>query len=238
MAWGARMLVVGFVGGRIPEVKANYLLIKNLAVLGVRAGEYGRRDPVRSAENVREIDRLASSGVFRPHIGARLAIDVLGPVSQRRNPDHQLLDPVEEAVGQRLLRLDLFPLLLDLLWRQGRLPIGIEDVRMPADQLVGDRLDRVADGEAAFLGADLREEHGSEEKIAKLVLQRVVVAAVERVEQFVRFLQHERPQRLQRLLLVPRAAVFGSQRAHDLDEAIEARAGTVGHGPYASISFL
>ncbi len=75
MAWGARMLVVGFVGGRIPEVKANYLLIKNLAVLGVRAGEYGRRDPVRGAENVREIDRLASAGVFKPHIGGRLAID-------------------------------------------------------------------------------------------------------------------------------------------------------------------
>jgi len=75
MAWGARMLVVGFVGGRIPEVKTNYLLIKNLAVLGVRAGEYGRRDPVRGAENVREIDRLASAGVFKPHICARLAID-------------------------------------------------------------------------------------------------------------------------------------------------------------------
>jgi NADPH2:quinone reductase len=75
MAWGGRMLVVGFVGGRIPEVKANYILIKNLAILGVRAGEYGRRDPQRGAENVREIDRLASAGVFRPYIGARLSID-------------------------------------------------------------------------------------------------------------------------------------------------------------------
>lgn len=75
MAWGARMLVVGFVGGRISAVKANYILIKNLAILGVRAGEYGRRDPLRGAENVREIDRLASAGVFKPYIGARLPID-------------------------------------------------------------------------------------------------------------------------------------------------------------------
>jgi len=71
MAWGGRLLVVGFVGGRISEVKANYILIKNLAILGVRAGEYGRRDPLRGAENVREIDRLASAGVFKPHIGMR-----------------------------------------------------------------------------------------------------------------------------------------------------------------------
>ena len=75
MAWGGRLLVVGFVGGRVSEVKANYILIKNLAILGVRAGEYGRRDPLRGAENVREIDRLASAGVFRPYIGARLRID-------------------------------------------------------------------------------------------------------------------------------------------------------------------
>jgi NADPH2:quinone reductase len=74
LAWGGRLLVVGFVGGRIAEVKANYILIKNLAILGVRAGEYGRRDPLRGAENVREIDRLASAGVFKPYIGARLPL--------------------------------------------------------------------------------------------------------------------------------------------------------------------
>ena len=75
LGWGGRLLVVGFVAGRIPEVKANYILIKNLSIIGVRAGEYGRRDPVRGAENVRAIDRLAEAGVFKPHIGARLPLD-------------------------------------------------------------------------------------------------------------------------------------------------------------------
>ena len=74
LGWGGRLLVVGFVGGRIPAVKANYILIKNLSILGVRAGEYGRRDPLRGAADVREIDRLASAGVFKPHIGARLLL--------------------------------------------------------------------------------------------------------------------------------------------------------------------
>jgi len=74
LGWGGRLLVVGFVGGRIPEVKANYILIKNLSIIGVRAGEVGRRDPVQGAENVRAIDRLASIGVFKPYIGARLPL--------------------------------------------------------------------------------------------------------------------------------------------------------------------
>lgn len=75
LGWGGRLLVVGFVAGRIPQVKANYILIKNLSIIGVRAGEYGRRDPLRGAENVREIDRLAAAGVFQPYIGARLPLD-------------------------------------------------------------------------------------------------------------------------------------------------------------------
>ena len=95
------------------------------------------------------------------------------------------------------------------------LPSVIEDVRMPADQLVGDRLDRIGDREASLLLADLRQEHRLEQEVAELVLERVVIAAIERVEQLVGLLQHERPQRLQRLLAIPRAAVLGAQRAHD-----------------------
>lgn len=74
LAWGGRMLVVGFVSGRIPQVKTNYLLIKNLAVLGVRAGEFTRRDPQAGAAAIREIDRLASSGVLLPHVSAELEL--------------------------------------------------------------------------------------------------------------------------------------------------------------------
>lgn len=74
LAWGGRLLVVGFVGGRIPEVRANYILIKNISVIGVRAGEEGRRNPAQGAENQAALDRLAAAGVFRPHIGARLPL--------------------------------------------------------------------------------------------------------------------------------------------------------------------
>ncbi len=63
----------------------------------------------------------------------------------------------------------------------------------------------------------------SNRKSPSSCLTRVVIAAVERVEQLVGFLQHERPQRLQRLLAIPGAAVLGAQRAHDLDQLLKAR---------------
>ncbi len=65
----------------------------------------------------------------------------------------------------------------------------------------------------------------SNRKSPSSCLDRVVIAAVERVEQLVGFLQHERAQRLQRLLAIPGAAVLGAQRAHDLDQLLKARAG-------------
>lgn len=72
IAFGGRLLVVGFASGRIPEVSANMPLIKGFSVVGVRAGEYGRRFPERGAENVAAIDALAAEGRIRPHVHAAL----------------------------------------------------------------------------------------------------------------------------------------------------------------------
>jgi NADPH2:quinone reductase len=74
IAWGGRLLVVGFAAGRIPQLAMNLPLIKGFSIVGVRAGEYGRRDPVRGAQNIQAIDALANAGVFRPYIGARFEL--------------------------------------------------------------------------------------------------------------------------------------------------------------------
>lgn len=76
-AWGGRLLVVGFASGRIASVPSNLPLIKGFAVVGVRAGEYGRRDPQRGAQNRQAVQALAAQGLFRPHIGARFAFEQL-----------------------------------------------------------------------------------------------------------------------------------------------------------------
>jgi len=75
IAWGGRLLVLGFTSGRIPSVPANLPLIKGFSVMGVRAGEYGRRHPARGRADIKAITQLASLGVLRPTIGANFALD-------------------------------------------------------------------------------------------------------------------------------------------------------------------
>jgi len=72
IAFGGRLLVIGFASGRIPEVSVNRPLIKGFSVVGVRAGEYGRRFPERGAENIAAIDALAAGGRIRPRVHAAL----------------------------------------------------------------------------------------------------------------------------------------------------------------------
>jgi NADPH:quinone reductase len=72
IAFGGRLLVIGFASGRISEVSVNMPLIKGFSVVGVRAGEYGRRFPQRGVENVAAIDALAAAGKIRPHVHAAL----------------------------------------------------------------------------------------------------------------------------------------------------------------------
>ena len=75
VAFGGKLLVVGFVAGRIPEIAVNIPLIKGFSVVGVRAGEYSRRFPDRGARIMGEIGRLAASGVIQPHIDRTLPLD-------------------------------------------------------------------------------------------------------------------------------------------------------------------
>ena len=66
------------------------------------------------------------------------------------------------------------------------------------------------------LRLELREEHRLEQEVAELLAQRRVVVAVNRRKHFVRLLQHERLERVDRLLAVPRTAVRRPKRGHDL----------------------
>ncbi|ANK80277.1 MAG: NADPH:quinone oxidoreductase [Rhizobiales bacterium NRL2] len=74
IAWGGRFLVIGFAGGTIPEVPANYALLKSCSVIGVRAGEYGRRDPAAGRAIIAHMLDLAGAGRINPHVHARLPL--------------------------------------------------------------------------------------------------------------------------------------------------------------------
>jgi NADPH:quinone reductase len=73
IAWGARLLVVGFTGG-IGLARTNLLLIKGASVLGVRAGEAVRKDPALGETRIKALTEWAEAGKIRPNISHRLPL--------------------------------------------------------------------------------------------------------------------------------------------------------------------
>lgn len=74
IAWGARLLVIGFTGG-IGLARTNLLLIKGASVLGVRAGEAVRRNPAAGEVRIRQLLEWAEAGKIRPHVSHRLPLE-------------------------------------------------------------------------------------------------------------------------------------------------------------------
>ncbi len=69
-----RLLVVGFAGGRIPEVKVNRLLLKNVDVVGVAWGGFLMQEPGISKDIARELAALADKGFVEPVVGQVLPL--------------------------------------------------------------------------------------------------------------------------------------------------------------------
>jgi NADPH2:quinone reductase len=74
IAWGARLLVVGFTGG-VGLARTNLVLIKGASILGIRAGEAVRKDPALGEARVRKLCEWAEAGKVRPHISHRLPLE-------------------------------------------------------------------------------------------------------------------------------------------------------------------
>ncbi len=72
---GGRLVVVGFTGGGIPEVKVNRLLLNNLEVVGAGWGAYAMGKPDVNREIGAAIDALVRAGSVRPIIGARFRLE-------------------------------------------------------------------------------------------------------------------------------------------------------------------
>jgi NADPH2:quinone reductase len=70
-----RVVVVGFTGGSIPEVKVNRLLLGNTEVVGAGWGAYVMSKPELSQQIGAEITRLIAEGFVRPIVGARFPLE-------------------------------------------------------------------------------------------------------------------------------------------------------------------
>ena len=70
-----RVVVVGFTGGSIPEVKVNRLLLNNTEIIGAGWGAYVMPKPEVTRQIGAEIQKLIEGGFVNPPVGARFPLD-------------------------------------------------------------------------------------------------------------------------------------------------------------------
>ena len=65
-AWSARLLVIGFAAGQVPQIPANILLVKNLSAIGLYWGSYRAHAPQRLALEFEELFAWFEAGKLKP----------------------------------------------------------------------------------------------------------------------------------------------------------------------------
>jgi len=72
IAFEGRLIVIGFTSGRIPEARANHVLVKNYGVLGLHWGAYNLHNPSLVMHCQHELFRLHREGKIKPLISEAL----------------------------------------------------------------------------------------------------------------------------------------------------------------------
>ncbi len=70
-----RLVIVGFAGGEIPQIKANRVLFGNLDVVGAALGAYIALRPETGCEVGERVNELVHAGSIRPIVGARFPLE-------------------------------------------------------------------------------------------------------------------------------------------------------------------
>lgn len=71
LALEGRLLVIGFASGTIPQAAANYILLKNISVVGFHWGTYRRADPGRVARDHETLCAMYERGLLKPVVNER-----------------------------------------------------------------------------------------------------------------------------------------------------------------------
>ena len=74
-AWEGRLIVIGFAAGRVPQIPANLLLVKNLTAVGFYWGSYRAKDPDRVRASFDTLLGWVAEGRLKPHISERFALE-------------------------------------------------------------------------------------------------------------------------------------------------------------------
>lgn len=76
LAWRGRYVIVGFATGRIPTLRMNYPLLKNIEISGLQISDYRRRDP--------ELMKVCFQDLFALWVEGRLKVPAVQEVPLRR----------------------------------------------------------------------------------------------------------------------------------------------------------
>jgi NADPH2:quinone reductase len=95
LAWGGRILILGFLGGAPALARTNYLLIKGIEAIGVRIGGLNEAHPEIAAANTKTLLELAGQGKLKPRIWQRL------PLSRAAEAVQALID--RKVIGKVVL---------------------------------------------------------------------------------------------------------------------------------------
>jgi len=95
LAWGGRILILGFLGGAPALARTNYLLIKGIEAIGVRIGGLSEAHPEIAAANAKALLELAGQGKLKPRIWRSF------PLAEAAAAMQALID--REVIGKAVL---------------------------------------------------------------------------------------------------------------------------------------
>ncbi len=78
IAWEGRFIVIGFAAGRIPQIPANLVLVKNIDVIGFFWGSYRHHKPHMMGESYQQLFRWFEEGKLNPHVSHRVPLARIG----------------------------------------------------------------------------------------------------------------------------------------------------------------
>lgn len=97
IAFGGRLLVVGFASGVIPSIQVNRVLLKNISIVGLHWGAYRLNDPAKIPEAMQALFEMYERGAVRPVVSSTYplaeAAKALDEIASRRSVGKVVLVP-------------------------------------------------------------------------------------------------------------------------------------------------
>jgi NADPH2:quinone reductase len=97
IAWNGRLVVIGFASGQIPEIQANRIMLKNIAVMGLHWPAYEAHEPARILQAMDGLFEFYRVGKVKPLISNTYVLEdvpfALGDLAARKTRGKLIIAP-------------------------------------------------------------------------------------------------------------------------------------------------